>query len=83
MRDYNEYDAVCTECSKKRNTPYCEWCQTFTCVHYSLWADDDPPGLDGEQLVHRCNDCESELVEIGAFAVKSAVNREQMENGTS
>ena len=62
IRDYNEHDAVCDECKAKRNAMWCEWCSTFTCIHYSLFANDDA-GPGGEQLVHRCNDCESELTE--------------------
>ena len=63
MRDYNEHDAVCNPCKAKRTALYCENCGTFTCTHYSLVADDDERGPNDEQLVHRCNDCESELIQ--------------------
>ncbi len=67
-QEYNEHDAVCDECRAKKSALYCSWCATYTCTHYSLWANDDELGTNGEQLVHRCNDCENELEHIDVEA---------------
>lgn len=61
MRTYNEHDAVCDGCWHDKVALFCEWCSTFTCIHYSLEAGDDI-SLDGE-TVHRCNACETPLID--------------------
>lgn len=55
-------DALCEQCCKE-TALFCRTCRTWTCQHYSLWADNDPRGANGEQVVHRCNWCQSELLE--------------------
>lgn len=56
-------DTICEHCTRA-TALWCEKCHTFTCTHYSLWADDDQRGPNGEQLVHRCNWCQVELAEM-------------------
>lgn len=54
--------AICGQCTP--NTALvCPACGTLCCTHYSLWAADDPCREKGVQLVHRCNECQSVLVE--------------------
>lgn len=72
MRDYfNEHDDVCAPCRASGTALWCEWCCTFTCVHHSngMWGDAVERGPNGEQLVHRCNDCETELSDVVSVAI--------------
>lgn len=66
MRNYSlSPDYICDLCTKE-TALHCPHCDNFTCIHLSLWGDDDERGPNNEQIVHRCNDCESELETPGS-----------------
>lgn len=70
-RTKNNGDTVCSVCAREGDVLRCPACRSLCCKHYSVWADDDPRGPTGEQLVHRCTWCEVELEPVAREESKS------------